>query len=118
MILADTSVWIDHLRNGSPALRRLLADGDVLSHPFVIGELACGSLTKRAEILSLLGALPPSVVAEHSEVLALVDAKRLRGRGLGWIDAHLLSSTLLSGAWLWTFDRALARAASSIGIIV
>ena len=116
MTLADTSVWVDHLRHGNTRLGQLLLDGEVLSHPFVVGEIACGSLTKRGEILALLATLPEVVIAGHSEVLRLVDAQRLHGRGLGWIDVHLLASALLSRAPLWTLDRRLARAASTLGV--
>ena len=116
MILADTSVWIDHLRHGSSKLGQLLVDGEVACHPFVIGELACGFLTKRAEILSLLTTLPRAVVADHLEVLRLVDKERLYGRGLGWIDAHLLASAVLSRTPLLTSDRTLERVALALGV--
>jgi predicted nucleic acid-binding protein len=116
MILADTSVWVDHLRRGNAELAQLLGEGQVLCHPFVIGELACGSLQKRTEILGLLTALPTAHVAEHDEVLLLVSARRLHGRGLGWIDAHLLGSAFLSGCVLWTLDKALSTAARSLGV--
>lgn len=116
MTLVDTSVWVDHLRNGSSRLGQLLVDGEVSSHPFVIGELACGFLAKRAEILSLLDTLPKVVVADHSEVLRLLDAQRLYGRGLGWIDAHLLASALLTGTPIWTLDKPLARIAAAMGV--
>ena len=116
MTLADTSVWIDHLRHGNSMLRQLLLDGEVLSHPFVIGEIACGFLTKRAEILSLLATLPTVVIADHFEVLRLLDTERLYGRGLGWIDMHLLASAVLGRAPLWTLDRTLARVAFAMGV--
>ena len=89
-----------------------------MSHPFVIGELACGFLTKRAEILSLLAILPRVVIADHLEVLRLVDTERLYGRGLGWIDMHLLASAALSRTPIWTLDRTLARAAAAMGVAV
>ena len=116
MTLADTSVWIDHLRHGNSRLGQLLLDGEVVSHPFVIGELACGYLTKRAEILTLLATLPKGVTAEHFEVLGLIDTERLYGRGLGWIDMHLLASAVLSRSRIWTLDRTLARIASAMGV--
>ena len=116
MTLADTSVWVDHLRHGNSRLGQLLLDGEVLSHPFVVGELACGFLTKREEILALLATLPKAVIAEHSEVLRLVDKERLHGRGLGWVDMHLLASAVLSRSPIWTLDRALVRVASRLGI--
>lgn len=87
MTLADTSVWVDHLRNGNARLKALLSDDQVVCHPFIIDELACGHLRKRAEILTLLAALPQARQSEHSEVLALLDSARLYGRGLGWIQS-------------------------------
>jgi predicted nucleic acid-binding protein len=116
LILVDTSVWIDHLRRGNARLRPLLEEGAVLAHPFVVGEIACGSLRSRQEILRLLHLLPQARIAGHDEVLALVEGRRLHGLGLGWIDAHLLASALLSAAPLWTLDRRLGDAASTLGI--
>jgi len=114
MTLVDTSVWVEHLRRGSPRLSSLLLDDQVLCHPFVLGELACGHLQKRAEILGLLGALPQARLTEHDEVLYLVESARLPGLGLGWIDVHLLASALVTGCRLWTLDRALQRVATSL----
>lgn len=114
MILADTSVWVDHLRKGVPELASLLSDGQVFGHPFVIGELACGNLSNRQELLSLLTVLPPARVATHEEVLRFVTQRKLYGRGLGWIDAHLLASSVLTGCALWTRDRALSAAAARL----
>jgi len=111
VILADTSVWIDHLRNGNRALVRHLDAGEVVCHPFVIGELACGRLSPRGAILGLLERLPAVPVASHDEAMTFVEAHRLDGRGLGWVDVHLLASALLGGARLWTLDRRLADAA-------
>lgn len=116
MILVDTSVWVDHLHSGSRDLAARLSEGSVLCHPFVIGELACGGLRKRAEILSLLAALPRATVAGHDEVLRVVDHHKLHGKGLGWIDVHLLASAFLSGCSLWTNDKALAAAARSLRV--
>lgn len=116
MILADTSVWVHHLRRGDERLRALLLDGQVLCHLFIVGEMACGTLRNRREILSLLSALPTAPVADHEEVLHLVESRDLAGRGIGWIDAHLLTSALLSGSPLWTLDRKLRAVASSLGI--
>ena len=116
MILADTSVWIDHLRRSNAALATLLESGEVLGHPFVIGELACGRMHNRAEILGLLDALPRASVAEHTETLRFVEAHRLAGAGLGWIDVHLLASAALSRAALWTLDRGLRERARNLGI--
>ncbi len=117
MIVVDTSVWIDHLRSGNLRLRTLLHEGKVLTHPFIIGELACGIVRNRSEILRLLQALPEARAAEHEEVLRFVEARRLFGRGIGWVDAHLLASALLSGAALWTLDRRLARVATALKIL-
>jgi predicted nucleic acid-binding protein len=116
MILVDTSVWIDHLRAGNRMLRSLLEDAEVLVHPFVVGEVACGTLRNREEVLSLLQALPEAQVAEHEEVMGVVDRERLHGRGIGWIDAHLLASARLSSAVLWTFDRRLSKVASALAL--
>jgi predicted nucleic acid-binding protein len=116
MTLVDTSVLVDHLRHGSSRLGQLLVDGEVSSHPFVIGELACGFLTKRAEILTLLDSLPKVVLADHAEVLRLLDTQRLYGRGLGWIDAHLLASAVLTRTPIRTLDKTLARIAAALGV--
>ncbi len=117
MILVDTSVWVQHLRKGSDRLRSLLDEERVFCHPFVIGELACGTLRNRQEVLRLLKALPQAQVAEHEEALHLLEERRLHGRGLGWIDAHLAASALLTGCSLWTFDKPLEKAASVLGIL-
>ena len=116
MVLADTSVWVDHLRRGVSLLGGLLTSGQVATHPFVIGELACGNLANRSEILKLLSALPSLGMASHAEALRLVEDRRLHGTGLGWIDIHLLSSALLSQAPLWTRNRRLGAAARGLGI--
>jgi predicted nucleic acid-binding protein len=118
MILIDTSVWIEHLRAGNDRLKSLLFDQQVLSHPFVIGELACGTLQKRQEILTMLRALPEAQLVEHKEVMSFVDARRLYGSGVGWVDAHLLASTLLTGCVIWTFDKPLRRAAAALNVLV
>jgi predicted nucleic acid-binding protein len=118
MILVDTSVWIEHLRTGSDRLRDLLLDEQVLCHSFIVGELACGTLQKRSEILSMLKALPQAKLLEHDEVMSFLDARRLYGRGVGWVDAHLLASTLLTGCTLWTFDKPLRRAAAVLNVLM
>ncbi len=107
MLLADTSVWIEHLRVGVPRLAAALDAGIVAAHPFVVGELACGTLRDRRGILADLALLPQVEVAQHAEVLALVERRALAGRGIGWIDAHLLAAALISGSALWTLDRRL-----------
>ena len=107
MVLVDTSVWVAHLRDGKIGLESLLNDGHVISHPFIIGELACGNLKKRQTILSLLQALPSAIIAEHEEVIGLIEKHGLMGMGLGSIDIHLLASAILTGAPLWTLDKKL-----------
>lgn len=107
MALVDTSVWIEHLGQGNDRLAELLDKGRVCCHWFVIGELACGTLRNRDELLGLLRALPAAPIADHDEVLNLIAERQLAGRGLGWIDMHLLASALLANCALWTFDKAL-----------
>ena len=116
MILVDTSVWVDHLRNGNPRLTALLAENQVLGHPFVLGELALGHLRRRREVLALLADLPAASVADHEEVLAFVEHHALVGGGIGWIDAHLLTAAVLGGDSLWTLDRRLAALAEKLGV--
>ena len=117
MILVDTSVWIDHLRSGNPQLARLLDGADVLAHPFVIGELALGSLRNRKEIIALLQALPRATVAADAEVLRLIEQERLYGAGIGYVDAALLAATRLTpDAALWTRDRRLSAAAARLRV--
>ena len=111
MILVDSSIWGDHLRKGNATLARRLADGDVLTHPAVIGELALGDLSDRATILALLGRLPRARVASDDEVMAFIENLSLWARGIGWVDAHLLASARLTGCALWTTDRPLVAAA-------
>lgn len=112
MILVDTSVWVDHLRKGAPALAAALEQGNVLMHPFVRGELACGNLKNRGQVLRLLGELPGAPIATDGETLGFIERRALMGRGLGYIDVHLLASVALTGtARLWTRDKRLAVAA-------
>jgi predicted nucleic acid-binding protein len=116
MVLVDTSVWVNHLRRGDPALVELLTAEEVACHPFVIGELACENLRDRGETLEHLASLPSLSKAEDEEVLAFMDRHRLMGRGLGLIDVHLMASCMLAGVSLWTRDVRLARAAESLGL--
>ncbi len=116
MVLVDTSVWVNHLRTGVPRLGELLECGDVLVHPFIIGELACGRMIHRAEILDLLRTLPQAQSAAHDEVMQFIEDRKLMGQGLGYIDVHLLTSALLSSCRLWTTDAPLRDASERFGI--
>jgi len=116
MVLVDTSVWVAHLRQGHTGLASLLNDGEVACHPFVVGELACGTLKNRAVILSLLEALPMEAAVEHEEVLAFIESHNLMGKGLGYVDVHLLASAVLSRLLLWTLDRKLQQVAEVLHV--
>jgi predicted nucleic acid-binding protein len=116
LILVDTSVWVDHLRRADKELKSLLNEGLVLTHPFVIGELACGNLKNRDEILALLAALPKAEVASDEEALHLVAERKLYGKGLGWVDVHLLAAARLSQSPLWTRDKNLGAVARELEI--
>jgi len=113
-VLADTSVWVDHLRKGNAELVSFLNAGVVWSHAFVIGELACGNLTRRAAVLGSLAELPRVSPADHHQVLDMVEGNKLMGRGLGWIDMHLLVAAAHSGLKLWSLDKRLAAAAEAL----
>lgn len=117
MILVDTSIWITHFRFGNHHLQQLLLDGMVLCHPFIIGELACGNLRNRKEILPLLQTLPMAQMPEDSEVLQFIESKRLFGTGIGLIDVHLLISSMLSRVMLWTADKRVHKAAAKLHIL-
>ena len=115
MILVDTSVWIAHLRKGTPALAAALEQGNILMHPFVLGELACGNLKSRREVLRLLGDLPGAPQATNPEVMDFIEQRALMGRGVGYIEVHLLASVALAGtARLWTLDKRLAAVAADL----
>ncbi len=114
MVLVDTSVWVSHLRQAHPGLVALLKDGEVACHSFIIGELACGNIKSRTTILSLLEALPMANAVEHQEVMTFVEAHTLMGKGLGYIDVHLLASCILAGLPLWTLDKKLERIAEGL----
>jgi hypothetical protein len=116
MILVDTSVWVEHLRHGHGELASLLLRAEVVSHRFVIGELACGFIRNRNEVFSLLWELPSAVEADHDEVMGFLQKNQLMGKGLGWIDIHLMASAFFSQAPLWTLDAKLRREASRLGI--
>jgi predicted nucleic acid-binding protein len=117
MVLVDTSVWVAHFRQGNVGLEPLLTEGLVLGHPFIVGELACGNLHNRAEILSHLAALPQAIPASHGEVLQFIETYHLMGRGLGYVDMHLLASARLSGVSLWTLDKKLQEAAMDLRVM-
>jgi len=114
MVLVDTSVWVEHLRSGDIGLEILLNDGDVICHPFIIGEIACGNLRNRAEIISLLQELPMAVLADDEEVIRFLEDYKLMGKGLGYIDIHLLMSAMLSKTSLWTLDKRLHEVSSKL----
>lgn len=117
MILVDTTVWVDHLRASDDGLAHLLDAGSVLTHPFVIGEVALGHLKPRETILGLLSSLPKALVATETEVLAFIEKHKLFGLGIGYVDAHLLAAAqLTSGASLWTRDKRLRGIAQSLGL--
>ena len=112
----DTSVWVEHLRGGLPSLKAALEASEVVMHPWVVGELACGHLRQRAQLLDLLQGLPAATVASDAEVLLLIEQEQLMGRGIGYVDAHLLASARLTGCWLWTKDRRLGALAKDLGV--
>ncbi len=116
VILVDTPIWVNHLRRGRAGLEGLLEDSEVVCHPFIVGELACGNLVNRKEILSLLAELPSVPAVDEDEFLAFIEGNRLAGSGLGFVDVHLLASARLSGVRLWTADRALRQVAAEMGI--
>lgn len=117
MILVDTSIWIDHLRHGDPDLVRLLNQASVLCHPYVIGEVALGTPAERNLTLHNLRMLPLATLATDAEVMSLIENERLFGSGIGWVDAHLLASALLTpNTQLWCRDRRLSLAANQLGV--
>ena len=118
MILVDTSVWVDHIRRSDSRLTELLTAGGVVAHPFVIGEIACGTFKNREEVLAMLQFLPSAPMATDSEVLAFIEARSLMGRGVGLIDVHLLASAVLGDCQLWTRDTRLTVLADEVGIAV
>jgi len=117
MVLVDTSVWVAHLRYGNSGLETLLDDDRVLCHPFIIGELACGNLKNRSEIISLIQTLPCAVQADHEEVMQFIDAHSLMGKGLGYVDMNLLASAALTGVPLWTLDKKLSTESSRLDLV-
>jgi predicted nucleic acid-binding protein len=113
-VLVDTSVWVDHLRKRNPTLVEMLEQAQVWTHSFVIGELACGNLAQRSKVLDALAELPQAPLASHEEVIAFVEARRLMGCGLGWIDLHLLASATLAKMPFWTVDKRLSTVAAEL----
>jgi predicted nucleic acid-binding protein len=117
VILVDTSVWVHHLRDGDSTLTELLERGGALTHPFVIGELALGNLRQRELVLRMLSRLPAVSVATNAEVLGFIDRNALFGRGVGYVDVHLLAATkLTAGSQLWTLDKRLNDVAIELGM--
>jgi predicted nucleic acid-binding protein len=116
MVLVDTSVWVSHLRHGNKDLQKLLCDGEVVCHPFIVGELACGNLKNRHEILTYFQSLPMTILAEDGEVLDLIENNQLMGKGLGYIDVHLIASAVLTSVLLWTLDKTLDKFTKKLGI--
>jgi predicted nucleic acid-binding protein len=119
VILVDTSIWVDHLRAGNRVLADLLDAGMVLAHPFVIGELALGNLRQREVVLNALSDLPQARVATNAEVLHFIDSHALFGRGVGYVDIHLLAAArLTAGTELWTSDKRLQSVAVQLGLAI
>ncbi len=116
MILVDTSVWVDHLARGVSSMVSLLEEEMVSMHPFVMGELACGDIRNRKEVLHLLSRLPAAPVATEPEALAMIERRKLMGRGLGYVDVHLLASVALSGSRIWSRDKQIAAAAAELKV--
>jgi predicted nucleic acid-binding protein len=116
MVLVDTSVWIAHLRHGAMGLEALLQGGRVVCHPCIVGELACGNIRNRSEIISLLQRLPGAIRAGHEEVMQFIEHHGLMGKGLGYIDMHLLASARLTGITFWTLDKRLNEVSKKLGL--
>ena len=117
MVLVDTSVWVDHFRNGNARLASLLEQGEVIVHPLIIGELACGNIPRRIETLGLLHDLPQAATAGHEEIMRFIETERLMGLGLGYVDVALLATARLSMIPLWTLDLPLRKAATKLGVL-
>ena len=116
MVLVDTSIWVAHLRKRNRQLELLLMDAEVICHPMIIGELACGTIKNRNEILSLLKSLPSAPVLEFDELMFFIDENQMMGIGIGFVDVHLLASARLSGTSLWTADKKLKSAANKLSL--
>ena len=116
MVLVDTSIWISHLRYGNSRLQKLLEDGRVVIHPFIIGELACGNISNRTEIISLMQSLPMLDIIEHEELLLFIEQNQIMGKGLGFVDVHLMAAARLAGIPLWTQDKKFKQTCSRLSI--
>ena len=116
MVLVDTSVWVLHLREGNAELEKLLNKGQVMCHRSIIGEIACGNIKNRTELLTLLQLLPLATHAKHEEVMEFIEINKLMGRGLGYIDMHLSASAKLTGIPMWTLDKRLDETNKELGI--
>ena len=116
LILVDTSVWIKHLRESDKNLVRLLEHGLVACHPFIVGEIACGGIKNRYEIINLLNDLPSTDILDHNEIMEFIEYRKIMNKGIGYIDVHLLGSALVSETPLWTFDKALSKIANQLSI--
>ena len=116
MVLVDTSVWVEHFRVGKADLAELLVEAEVLIHPFIVGELACGNLKDRVRVLHDLTMLPSAKPALNDEVMHFIEHRRIWGEGIGWVDAHLLASALITKCQFWTLDKRLHQIAHKLGI--
>ena len=116
MVLVDTSVWVRHLRHTEPELVKLLQDGKVACHPFIIGELACGNLGNRAEIISLMHELPMLDVVENEELLVFIENNQIMGTGIGFVDVHLMAAAFLADITIWTYDKKLQQNCATLRI--
>lgn len=117
MVLVDKSIWIDHFQKGNSNLKKLLYDSEVVIHPYITGELACGNLSNRREILSLLESLPKTYVISQEEILEFITINRLYGQGVGIVDIHLIASSLLDSLKIWSMDKSLIRVAEHFNIV-
>jgi predicted nucleic acid-binding protein len=117
VVLVDTSIWVDHLRKSNTGLVDLLDQAKVVMHPWVIGELACGNMKNRKELMLLFKALPSVEEASDEEVLQLIESKKLMGRGIGWVDVNLLATCLIGGVPIWTGDKNLRTVSAALGVL-
>jgi predicted nucleic acid-binding protein len=116
LVLVDTSVWINHLREGDKNLAILLQNELVACHPFIIGELACGNMKNRNEIINLLNALPSTPLLEHDEIMDFIEGRNIINQGIGYVDVHILGSAIISETPLWTLDKSLKKIAKQMAI--